>query len=189
MVKKEGKQQRSMGRADLEQRLRDKGFSKREAKRALNGILEAMIQALQRGEEVEFPLGKLKREYHRHRQQEGRFLGRKATIYRRRSTVVHEMDEKGKRLLNPRPKPRLTLPPKPGEKVEEKTIERKITMRRLKKAVPRSQPVEPSQDQPKLPLPPRPGAAPGAKPVAVNRTRSSPRRLVLPPKPRERTGQ
>jgi nucleoid DNA-binding protein len=188
-MKKEEKQPRTIGRADLEQRLRDKGFSKREARRIVNSIFEAMIQALQRGEEVEFPLGKLKREYHRHRQQEGRFLGRKATIYRRRSTVVHEMDEKGKRLLNPRPKSKLTLPPKPGEKGEEKNTQRKITMRQLRKTVPPSKPVEPSQEKPKRILPPQPGAAPGAESIVANRTRLSRRRLVLPPKPWERTGQ
>jgi nucleoid DNA-binding protein len=187
-MKKEEKQPRSMGRADLEKRLRDKGFSKREAKRAVNSIFEGMIEALQRSEEVEFPLGKLKRESHRHRQQEGKFLGRMATIYRRRSTVVHEMDEKGHKLLNPRPKPRLTLPPKPWIKTEEKKTERKITMRRLKKAVPPSKPVEPSPKKPKGRAP-RPGAAPGAKSIVANRIRPSPHRLVLPPKPRERTGQ
>jgi nucleoid DNA-binding protein len=188
MVKKEEKQQRSMGRDDLEQRLRDKGFSKREARRAVNGILEGMIQALQRGEEVEFPLGKLKREPHRHRQQEGKFLGRMATIYRRRSTVVHEMDEKGHKLLNPRPKPRLTLPPKPWIKTEEKKSQLKITMRQLRKTVPPSKPVGPSPEKPKGRAP-RPGAAPGARPVVLNRTRPLRGKLVLPPKPWEQTGQ
>ena len=157
-MKKEKKQPRSIGRADLEKRLRNKGFSKREARRTVNGILEGMIQALQRGEEVEFPLGKLKREPHRRRQQEGNFLGRRTTIYRRRSTVVHEMDEKGDKLLNPRPRPRFALPPKPLVKTEEKKTQRKITMRGMKKTVPAPQPVEPSQEKPRprFVLPPRP---------------------------------
>jgi hypothetical protein len=65
--------------------------------------------------------GKLKLVPHHHRAQEGEFLGKKRTIYRRRSTVVHEMDENGNRLLHPpppKPKPRVVLPSSPGRSLK-----------------------------------------------------------------------
>lgn len=118
-MKKHAKKALSVGRAYLVEKLHAKGFPRRMATHLVNVILDSMREGLRDDHEVEFPLGKLKLLPHRHRTQEGKFLGKKRTIYRRRSTVVHEMDEKGKRLLNPslpKPKRRIVLPPKPWEK-------------------------------------------------------------------------
>jgi nucleoid DNA-binding protein len=170
------KRARSVGRAQLEKRLRGKGFSRRKAKQAVNTVLETMMEGLQRDGEVEFPLGKLKLVQHRHRQQEGKFLGATRTIYRRRWTVVHEMDERGKKLLNPPPipkRPRFVLPPRPSEKVEEKQVPKKVTARGRHKRVPIAEtPMEKSHSKARhqIVLPPRP-----------SRTPPGPIRLVLAP--------
>lgn len=114
---------KTLNKGDIEAQLRAHGLSRRDAVLVLDFILAEVSAALARGEDVEFALGKLKLAPHRHRTQEGKFLGKTRTIYRQRNTVVHEMNEKGDRLLNPPPpKPRLALPPKPWEKPEEKKI-------------------------------------------------------------------
>lgn len=56
-------------------------------------------EALQRGEEVEFPLGYLRRARHPHRKMRDWFLNDITTIYKNPYTVVHEMDDEGKALL------------------------------------------------------------------------------------------
>jgi hypothetical protein len=55
------KQPRTLGRAYLVGKLRERGLSRRQAVVVVNVILERMIKALRRGEEVEFPIGKLRR--------------------------------------------------------------------------------------------------------------------------------
>jgi hypothetical protein len=61
-----------------------------------------MAQALRRREPVEFPFGILLRVPHFHGKTRGRFLGKTRTIYRRRYTVTHALDEEGYKLLNER---------------------------------------------------------------------------------------
>ena len=187
-MKKHAKKALSVGRAYLVEKLHAKGFPRRMATHLVNVILDSMREGLRDDHEVEFPLGKLKLLPHRHRTQEGKFLGKKRTIYRRRSTVVHEMDEKGKRLLNPslpKPKRRIVLPPKPWEKPEEKKINLHLTMRRLKKTVPPLKAVKPpiARRPSQIVLPPRPGSPPGTPPTVVTRLL---RPVVLPPKPWEK---
>ena len=52
---------RSVGRACLVEKLQERGLSRRQAVRILNEIFEEMSHALERGEDVEFPFGKLRR--------------------------------------------------------------------------------------------------------------------------------
>jgi hypothetical protein len=49
------------GRAYLVQKLEERGVSRRRAVAVVNAILECMIKALRRGEDVKFPFGKLTR--------------------------------------------------------------------------------------------------------------------------------
>ena len=58
-----------------------------------------MAAALSRGETVEFPFGSLKKVHHAHKKQQGRFLNRDTTIYRKPYTVVLEVNAAGKKLL------------------------------------------------------------------------------------------
>ena len=175
-------------RAYLVQKLMDgQHLSRRKATEIVNIVLERMIAALKRDHEVEFPLGKLKLVPHHHRMQEGKFLGRKRTIYRRRWTVVHEMDEKGNRLLNPpppKPKRRVVLPPYPfKEEVAENMISREHrTMRGAKKKLLPPKPVEPPvlRRPGQVVLPPPPSSPPGTPPFVVNPLRHP---VVLPPRP------
>jgi hypothetical protein len=51
----------TIGRSYLISKLRNSGFSRRQSVEVVNAILEAMIEALRRGEDVEFPLGRLRR--------------------------------------------------------------------------------------------------------------------------------
>jgi hypothetical protein len=52
---------KNLGRAFLVGKLQAQGLSRRQSVLIVNVILERMIRALERGWEVEFPLGKLKR--------------------------------------------------------------------------------------------------------------------------------
>jgi hypothetical protein len=52
---------KSVGRAYLVEKLQEQGLSRRDAVRILNFVIDEMVKALRRGEEVEFPFGKLKR--------------------------------------------------------------------------------------------------------------------------------
>lgn len=67
--------------------------------------------ALQQGEEVEFPLGKLFQVRTKDRKQEVLLLGRKRAIYRKPFTVILQISDEGDKKLNP-PPPRVVLPPK-----------------------------------------------------------------------------
>ena len=91
---------KSLGRAYLVGKLRKPGLSRRDSVRILNRVINEMTQALRRGEEMEFPFGTLQRVRHFHRKQRGKFLGKTKTIYRRRYTVTHRVDEEGYKLLN-----------------------------------------------------------------------------------------
>ncbi len=55
------KEPKSFGRANLEKKLREQGLSRRQSVAVVNVILGRMIHALKRGDEVEFPGGKLQR--------------------------------------------------------------------------------------------------------------------------------
>ncbi len=146
------KQPKTLGRAYLVEKLRECGLSRRHAVRALNAVIDEMKEELWLLNEVEFPLGKLKPVQHRHRQQEGRFLGRKGTIYHRRWTVVHEMDAEGDKKLNPPakqprrlPSGQIVFPPRPGARRGEApvVVDPQWRLRRP------------------ITLPPRPGVKPG----------------------------
>ena len=91
---------KSLGRAYLVGKLRERGWTRRESARIVNFVLNEMTQALKRGESVEFPLGTLRRVRHQRSKQRGWFLGRIRTIYKRPYTVKHELNEEGYKLLN-----------------------------------------------------------------------------------------
>jgi hypothetical protein len=143
----------------------------------VKALVEVMREGLLQDGEVEFPLGRLKVVPHQHRRQEGVFLGRKRTIYRRRHTIVHELDDAGDKLLNPPPQPkraRLVLPPKPWEKEEEKPLAKKITARgrnaRASVVKLASEPMAVPKRKPRFVLPPRlSGKPPGPLKKALAR--------------------
>jgi len=111
---------RSIGRGFLVRKLREHGMSRRGAVLVLNGIFKEMRAALARGEEVEFPFGKLERVAHKHRQQEGHFLDKVRMIYKKPFTVAHATDEAGEKLLKPKPEPRkLVWPRRPVFKTDQ----------------------------------------------------------------------
>ncbi len=91
---------KSLGQTYLVGQLRKRGLSRRDSVRILNRVIDAMTEALKRGEEVEFPFGTLRRVGHQHRKKRGWFLERIMTIYKRPYTVKHELDEMGDKLLN-----------------------------------------------------------------------------------------
>ena len=85
---------RNLGRAYLVSKLQERGVSRRMAVRILNLIFAEMSKALQRGREVEFPFGRLKRVKRVSRRWE--LAGDEPmTPY----TVEHELDATGYRLL------------------------------------------------------------------------------------------
>lgn len=51
----------TVGRCYLVDKLRESGLSRRQSVLVVNTILEAMVDALRRGEDVEFPFGQLSR--------------------------------------------------------------------------------------------------------------------------------
>lgn len=79
-----------MNKGDIVEKLRERGLSRRRAVLILDFVLDEVCAALKRGESVEFANGSLKRVRHAHRQQQGRFLNRNATIYRKPYTVAFE---------------------------------------------------------------------------------------------------
>ena len=85
---------KNLGRAYLVGKLRERGLSRRDAVRILNAILDEMIKALQRGKDIEFPFGRLKRVK---RLSERWLAGGDEPM--NPYTVEHELDEKGYRLL------------------------------------------------------------------------------------------
>ena len=90
---------RAMNKGDMVSNLRERGLSRRDAVRILDCVLDEMAAALRRGEAVEFALGSLKRMRHAHKQQQGRFLGKIRTIYKRPYSVVLEVSSEGEKLL------------------------------------------------------------------------------------------
>jgi nucleoid DNA-binding protein len=91
---------KNLGRAYLVSKLSELGLSRRDAVRILNFVLYEIAQALRRREPVEFPFGSLLRARHFHGKTRGRFLGKTRTIYRRRYTIRHELDDGCYNLLN-----------------------------------------------------------------------------------------
>lgn len=61
MSAKVEQQQGKIGRSHLVAKLRESGLSRRQSVQVVNAIPEAMIDALRRGEDVEFPFGQLSR--------------------------------------------------------------------------------------------------------------------------------
>jgi nucleoid DNA-binding protein len=91
---------KNLGRAYLVDKLRERGLSRRDSVRIVEFVFDEMANALKQGEFVEFPLGVLHRVRHQRSKQRGRFLGKVRTIYKRRYTVKHKLDEEGHNLLN-----------------------------------------------------------------------------------------
>lgn len=91
---------KNLGRTYLVDQLRKKGLSRRDSVRILNRVINAMTQALSRGEEVEFPFGTLQRVRHQHSKTRGWFLNKITATYKKPYTVKHELDEEGDKLLN-----------------------------------------------------------------------------------------
>jgi hypothetical protein len=83
-------------------KLRERGLSRRRSVQLLNFILGEAAAALARGEEMEFPFGSLKRVHHPHKKQQGRFLDKITTIYKKPYTVALEVDAEGEMLLKKR---------------------------------------------------------------------------------------
>ena len=81
-------------------KLRQRGLSRRDSARIVRFVFDEMAEALKRGENVEFPLGTLRRVRHQRPKRRGWFLERIMTIYKRPYTVKYELDEKGYKLLN-----------------------------------------------------------------------------------------
>ena len=91
---------KNLGRAYLVDKLRERGRSRRDSVSIVKFVFDEMARALKRGELVEFPLGTLRRVRHQRSKKRGWFLGKITTIYKRRHTVKHELDEEGYKLLN-----------------------------------------------------------------------------------------
>lgn len=87
------------GRAYLSNKLREIGLSRHDAIRILDGVLEAMKEALKRGEAVEFPFGQLVQRRLWHQDGEVVIEGRRAK--RRAHTVVLRLNDAGEQFLNP----------------------------------------------------------------------------------------
>ena len=81
-------------------KLCERGLSRRQSVQILNSILDEVVAALARGEDVEFPFGSLQRIRHPHQKTDGWFLGRNTTIYKKPYTVALEVDAESEKLLN-----------------------------------------------------------------------------------------
>ena len=76
------------GRAYIVERLRKHGLSKRQARRVLDELVEAMKEALRNGEGVDLPIGTLEVVRHKRKPQRGFYLNRISTTYKKPFTVV-----------------------------------------------------------------------------------------------------
>jgi hypothetical protein len=90
----EGKE-KTLNKGYIVRNLRERGVSRRRSVQLLNFILDEVAAALTRGEEMEFPFGSLKRVLYPHKKQQGRFLGKITTIYKKPYTVALEVGAKG----------------------------------------------------------------------------------------------
>ena len=81
----------NLNKGYLIRKLRERGSSRRRSVQLLNFILDEVAAALARGEDVEFPLGSLKRVHHPHKKKAGWFLGKITTIYKKPYTVALEV--------------------------------------------------------------------------------------------------
>lgn len=75
-------------RAYLIAKLRERGLSYRMATRVIDRIFSSMKEALQRGEEIELPIGSLKVVRHKRRPKRGWYLNRITTTYKKPFTVA-----------------------------------------------------------------------------------------------------
>lgn len=87
-------------RADLVQKLGEKGFSRRLAAEMVNLLFAAIAEALIRGEEVKFPFGHLERVERKRKPQRGWFLGKIMTTYKNPWTVELKVNDEGRKLLD-----------------------------------------------------------------------------------------
>lgn len=92
-------------------KLQERGLSRRRSVQLLNFILDEVAAALARGEDVEFPFGSLQKVRHARQQEDGWFLGRITTIYKKPYTVALEVDAEGEALVNK--KREVVQPPRP----------------------------------------------------------------------------
>ena len=101
------------GREHLIGKLQDAGLSHRWAVRILNAVLDAMKEALQRGEQVEFAWGKLRRK-RLWREEHSVLIGHRPAR-RRPYKVEWRWDEAEDRLLNPEKWAGVPQPRRPPE--------------------------------------------------------------------------
>lgn len=69
-------------------KLRERGLSKRMAMKILDRIFSSMKEALQKGEEIELPIGTLKVIRQKRRPRRGWYLNRITTTYKKPFTVA-----------------------------------------------------------------------------------------------------
>src|SRR5580704_15690760 len=89
------RKENTVNKGHIVRKLRERGLSRRRSVQLLNFILDEVAAALARGEDVEFPFGSLKRVHHPHKKQDGRFLDKITTIYKKPYTVALEVGAKG----------------------------------------------------------------------------------------------
>jgi nucleoid DNA-binding protein len=92
----------TLNKGYIVRKLCERGLSRRQSVQILNSILDEVVAALARGEDVEFPFGSLKKVHHPHKKTDGWFLGRNTTIYKKPYTVALDVDAESERLLNKR---------------------------------------------------------------------------------------
>ena len=80
----------TLNKGYIVRKLRERGLSRRQSVQLLNFILDEVAAALMRGEDVEFPFGSLRRVHHLHKKQQGLFLNKITTTYRKPYTVALE---------------------------------------------------------------------------------------------------
>ena len=90
----------TLNKGYIVRKLCERGLSRRQSVQILNSILDEVVAALARGEDVEFPFGSLKKVHHPHKKTDGWFLGRNTTIYKKPYTVALQVDAEGEALVN-----------------------------------------------------------------------------------------
>ena len=89
-----------MNKGSIVRMLQERGLSRRRSVQLLNFVLDEVVAALARGEDVEFPFGSLQRVRHPHKKMDGWFLGRNTSMYKKPYTVALEVDAESEELLN-----------------------------------------------------------------------------------------
>ena len=173
----------SFGRAELVDKLKGIGFSRRQSVQLVNATLEAIIQGLSGGERVELPLGTFSVDARKRRSaMEKQPQGKKAN--RKRSPVVLMLSDDVEKLLNPPAKLRrkIELPPRPNFQPKvEPAIRLNLTMKSLRKPVEPPKPAEAPPPVRRSSLPPMPPAL--AKRMARFSRAAGSSRFTLPPRP------